>query len=66
MRNMRQTSITIRSKLVETLELDLVGPSNDHAFARELLPETPTRWYLTGFLVPTTAPLNSSTPGQVR
>ena len=48
----------IRSSLVETLQLDLVGPSNDHAFARELLPETPTRWYLTGFLVPTSAPLD--------
>ncbi len=50
-------SIAIRSDLIETLKLDLVGPSNDHTFARELLPETPTRWYLTGFLVPTTAPL---------
>lgn len=52
------SSTQVRSLLVETLQLDLVGPSNDHAFARELLPETPTRWYLTGFLVPTTAPLD--------
>ncbi len=51
-------SLDVRRLLVETLELDLVGPPNDHAFARELLPETPTRWYLTGFLVPTTAPLD--------
>src|SRR5690606_6536956 len=28
----------------------------DHAFAAELLPEPPHRWYLTGFLVPRTAP----------
>lgn len=45
----------IRDQLVEILRLDLVGPDNDHAFARELLPEPPVRWYLTGFLVPTGA-----------
>lgn len=50
------TSIDVRSRLVEALRLDLVGPGNDHAFARELLPESPSRWYLTGFLVPITAP----------
>lgn len=42
----------IRTKLVEALLLDLVGPSNSHAFAHELLPQSPRRWYLTGFLVP--------------
>src|SRR5258708_23110738 len=51
------TSQAIRAKLVEALQLDLVGPSNDHAFAQELLPESPKRWYLAGFLVPTDAPL---------
>src|SRR6267142_1786407 len=51
------TSESVRSQLVEALQLDLVGPSNDHAFAQELLPESPTRWYLTGFLVPSDAPL---------
>jgi hypothetical protein len=50
-------SIDVRTKLVEALRLDLVGPSNDHAFARELLPESPSRWYLTGFLVPVAAPV---------
>ena len=45
----------VRSRLVEALRLDLVGPGNDHVFARELLPESPSRWYLTGFLVPCTA-----------
>ncbi len=49
------TSVAVRAQLVETLNLDLIGPTNDHAFARELLPEPPTRWYLTGFLTPTTA-----------
>lgn len=48
-------STTVRGELVEALRLDLVGPSNDHAFAHELLPQSPRRWYLTGFLVPTNA-----------
>ncbi|MBI4859685.1 MAG: helicase [Candidatus Riflebacteria bacterium] len=50
------SSLNVRSGLVEALTLDLVGPSNSHPFARELLPESPTRWYLTGFLVPRDAP----------
>jgi hypothetical protein len=50
------TSEQIRARLVEALRLDLVGPANDHAFASELLPESPRRWYLTGYLVPTTLP----------
>lgn len=45
-------SAAVRAKLCEALRLDLIGPHNDHAFARELLPERPERWYLTGFLVP--------------
>jgi hypothetical protein len=54
-------SEAIRNELVEALQLDLVGPSNDHAFARELLPDAPSRWYLTGFLVPSDAPLEQRT-----
>ena len=50
------TSQSVRGELVQALELDLVGPSNDHAFARELLSQSPSRWYLTGFLVPSEAP----------
>lgn len=50
-------STSVRETLVETLRLDLVGPDNNHAFSRELLPESPIRWYLTGFLVPTDAPI---------
>jgi hypothetical protein len=45
------TSTEVRTQIVEALRLDLVGPSNDHAFAHELLPQSPRRWYLTGFLV---------------
>jgi hypothetical protein len=44
------TSPEARAKLVEALQLDLVGPWPEHPFARELLPENPTRWYLTGYL----------------
>ena len=47
----------VRTELVETLKLDLVGPDNDHAFAQKLLPDAPLRWYLTGFLVPSEAPV---------
>ena len=46
----------IREKLVETVCLDLIGPSNDHRFAHELLPQSPQRWYLNGYLVPQSAP----------
>lgn len=53
---MPATSATIRAELVEALRLDLVGPDNGHPFAHELLPESPRRWYLTGFLVPCGAP----------
>lgn len=50
------TSVSIRSELVEALQLDLVGPRNDHPFANELLPESPAYWYLSGFLMPAGAP----------
>jgi hypothetical protein len=43
--------------MVDTLQVDLVGPSNDHPFARELVPQSPLVWYLTGFLLPTDAPI---------
>ncbi len=46
-----------RQQIVEALGLDLVGPSCGHDFSRELLPDPPSRWYLTGFLVPTDAPI---------
>lgn len=42
-------SVDLRRTLVETLRLDLIGPNNDHEFASELLSESPTRWYLTGY-----------------
>ena len=54
-------SSAIRGQLVEALKLDLVGPDNAHAFAHELLPDAPSRWYLTGFLVPAEAPVEQKT-----
>lgn len=55
------TSPEARAKIVEALRLDLVGPWPGHAFAHELLPENPTRWYLTGYLIPETAPVEQRT-----
>lgn len=48
-------SVEVRTELVEALRLDLIGPSNDHAYAREVLPDKPQQWYATGFLVPVEA-----------
>lgn len=58
---MSTDSKNVRAELIQALRLDLVGPDNSHAFAQELLPEAPSRWYLTGFLVPTGAPINQRT-----
>ena len=52
---MCKTSAEARDKLVEALELDLIGPSNGHPFEHELLPRSPRTWYLTGMLVPVDA-----------
>lgn len=52
------TAPEVRASLIETLRLDLVGPGPGHPLASERLweSEPPSRWYLTGFLVPTLAP----------
>ncbi len=44
--------VEVRSQLVDALRLDLVGPENGTELAAEILPQAPSRWYLTGFLVP--------------
>ena len=52
-------SAEVRERLVEALNLDLIGPWADHALAAERLPGwvRPSNWYLTGFLIPSgTAP----------
>ena len=49
------TPAQVRAELVAALKFDLIGPDNAHPFAHELLPDAPSRWYLTGFLVPSEA-----------
>ncbi len=53
------TSKSVRDHLVDALNLDFVGPWAGHALSDEKLPGwiRPSTWYLTGFLVPTNAPL---------
>ena len=51
-----KTSVEIRNDLVDILELDLVGPRPGSTNENEVLPQAPSRWYLTGFLVPYEAP----------
>lgn len=46
------TSLEARGKLVEALATDLVGPGIGHVDERELIDQAPSRWYLTGILVP--------------
>ena len=50
------TSSDVRDKLVEALVLDLIGPIHDAARATERLDQSPSRWYLSGFLVPRDRP----------
>ena len=53
------TPETVRSELVDALRLDLIGPGEvlgdpgrTPGDAAEVLPQRPSSWYLTGFLVP--------------
>ena len=50
------TPVEVRSKLVDALGLDLIGPDCGSEHLAEVLPQPPSRWYLTGFLVPQDAP----------
>ena len=49
------TPIEVRENLLDALQVDLIGPSGPLGDPREVLPQAPSRWYLTGFLVPTDA-----------
>ncbi len=52
----------VRTQLIEALQLDLVGPSPDDLdHAEEELPQAPSKWYLSGFLVPYEADLSQRT-----
>jgi hypothetical protein len=46
------TPADVRRTLVQTIGLDLIGPDRDSTLLNEVLPQAPSRWYLTGFLVP--------------
>jgi Helicase conserved C-terminal domain len=48
-----KSSNAIRQNLAKTLRLDLVGPLPESTeYQTEILPQAPSQWYLTGFLVP--------------
>lgn len=52
------TTATVRARLTHALRLDLIGPDPDEPQVDEVLPAPPSRWYLTGFLAPSSAPAN--------
>ncbi|WP_287787600.1 hypothetical protein, partial [Acidiphilium sp.] len=50
-------SAAVRAAIARTLRRDLIGPGlDDEDIAHEILPTRPSRWYLTGYLVPAQAP----------
>jgi len=53
-----ETSASVREYLLRALRLDLIGPGlEDEEYQHEGLPYAPSKWYMTGFLVPVTAPI---------
>jgi|GEM_PF-3369549 len=44
--------VEVRQCLIEALYLDLIGPEHGTDLETEILPQAPSRWHLTGFLVP--------------
>ena len=44
--------VKVRRELADALKLDLVGPNERLGTSNEVLSQAPSRWYLTGFLVP--------------
>jgi Helicase conserved C-terminal domain len=42
----------VRKNLADALVLDLIGPDERLGSPDEMLPQAPSRWYLTGFIVP--------------
>lgn len=46
------SSVGVRQELVGALRLDLVGPDGGLGAPDEVLPQAPSSWYLTGYLVP--------------
>jgi hypothetical protein len=46
------TAVEVRQQLVQALSLDLIGPGKGSPLEAEILPQHPSAWYKTGFLVP--------------
>jgi len=56
-------SVDVRSSIVMAFRRDLVGPEpQDLDLAKERLNESPSRWYLAGFLAPADDPLTEDGP----
>ena len=56
-------SAAARQYLVDALRIDLIGPRPEDAHLQdEILPQAPSRWYLTGFLVPAGTPPEQRAP----
>ena len=50
-------SAAVRQYLTDALRIDLIGPRpGDDTLQYERLPQAPSRWYMSGFLVPANAP----------
>lgn len=47
--------VDVRSRLIDALNVDLIGPAAGSPLESEVLPTAPSRWYLTGFLIPPNA-----------
>ena len=52
------TPADVRDRLTHALHLDLIGPDPGEPQISEILNIAPSRWYLTGFLVPWNAPVS--------
>ena len=52
------TTAEVRDRLTHALRLDLIGPDPGEPQLSEILNIAPSRWYLTGFLVPWNAPVS--------
>ena len=46
------TCESVRRELVDAVQIDLIGPRVGLGTPDEVLPQRPSSWYLTGFLVP--------------
>ena len=52
-----EKQLAVRDHIITALKTDLVGPFK----SREILPTPPSRWYMTGFLVPKDASIEQKT-----